>query len=117
MTMVTLLPAGRTVAVASGLNIVDALRCRGIRMPYKCRRGGCGACKSQLVSGEVRYERPVSESVLSATERDGGLCLPCRAVPTTDVVLDLGDAPVAAVLATAGVDRTNPTKEASKSCP
>jgi CDP-4-dehydro-6-deoxyglucose reductase len=49
----------------------------------------------------VRYSLPVADSVLDAAERAAGLCLPCRAVPVTDVVLDLGAAPLRTVLAAA----------------
>ena len=58
--------------------------------PTKCRRGGCGACRTHLVDGEVSYSHPVADSVLSNDDVDAGLCLPCRARPTTDVVIDLG---------------------------
>ena len=43
----------------------------------------------QLVLGEVRYERPIAESVLSDDERVNGICLSCRAVPLTNIVIEL----------------------------
>ena len=39
--------------------------------------------------GEVRYERPIAESVLSDDERVEGICLSCRAVPITNIVIEL----------------------------
>ena len=54
-----------------------------------CRRGGCGICKVRLVLGEVRYERPISTSVLTDDERVEGICLSCRAVPITNIVIEL----------------------------
>lgn len=101
MSTVTVLPAGVGVTTASGESIVDALRRAGWRSPYRCRRGGCGACKARLVSGGVAYAGPVADSVLSPDDRAAGLCLPCRAVPTGDVVIEV-DAPLRAVLATVG---------------
>ena len=39
--------------------------------------------------GEVRYERPIADSVLSDDERVEGICLSCRAVPITNIVIEL----------------------------
>ncbi|MCS7475541.1 2Fe-2S iron-sulfur cluster-binding protein [Umezawaea endophytica] len=101
MPEVTVLPHDVRVDARTDETVVDALRRAGWRSPYRCRRGGCGACKGRLVEGRVRYSLPVADSVLDDAERAAGLCLPCRAVPVTDVVLDLGAAPLRAVLATA----------------
>jgi hypothetical protein len=61
----------------------------GLRYRVGCKRGGCGICKVQLKLGEVRYERPIADSVLSDDERVEGICLSCRAVPITDIVIEL----------------------------
>ena len=37
----------------------------------------------------MRYERPIADSVLSDDERVEGICLSCRAVPLTNVVVEL----------------------------
>lgn len=118
---VTLQPAGVRVPADGRECIVDELRRAGIRSPYKCRRGGCGACKARLVSGTVAYSAAVSESVLSRAEQDTGYCLPCRAVPTSDVVVDIGPGPVRGLLAAtsrrpAVTSPTNPDQEESKPC-
>ena len=97
--VVTVVPQGVQVRAHAGESVVDTLRRNGWRSPYKCRRGGCGTCRARLVEGRVGYPRPVAESVLGAPERAAGLCLPCRAVPLTDVVVDIGDQPLRAVLA------------------
>ena len=39
--------------------------------------------------GEVRYERPIADSVLTDDERVAGICLSCRAVPLTNIVIEL----------------------------
>ena len=39
--------------------------------------------------GEVRYERPIAASVLTDDERVEGICLSCRAVPITNIVIEL----------------------------
>lgn len=87
---VRILPDDVVLPVRAGDSIVDAVRRQGFRTRYSCRRGGCGACKAELVAGQVTYPVAVAESVLHPTEREGGRCLPCRAEPVGDVVIRLG---------------------------
>lgn len=89
MTEVTILPDGITVTAADGETLLRALARAGLRYRVGCRRGGCGICKVQLTLGEVRYERPIAPQVLSDDERVEGVCLSCRAVPLTNVVIEL----------------------------
>ncbi|MEN0134971.1 MAG: 2Fe-2S iron-sulfur cluster-binding protein [Rhodococcus sp. (in: high G+C Gram-positive bacteria)] len=90
---VTLLPNGIRIGVRADETIVDALRRQGYRSRYKCRRGGCGACRAALVDGTVAYRTPVSESVVDGPDRVPGQqkCLPCRAIPQSDVTVELGE--------------------------
>ncbi|GAB3398698.1 2Fe-2S iron-sulfur cluster-binding protein [Amycolatopsis echigonensis] len=88
---VRILPAGVRLTVHIGETIVDAVRRHGYRTRYCCRRGGCRACKADLVEGEVGYPVPIAESVLSAEERAAGKCLPCRAQPAGEVVIRLSE--------------------------
>lgn len=74
-----------------GEAILGALCRRGYSYKFGCRRGGCGVCKVHLVSGQVAYPKTVADSVLPESDRVGGVCLTCRAVPVTDVVIRLGD--------------------------
>ena len=69
--------------------MLRALGRAGLRYRVGCRRGGCGICKVRLVLGEVRYERPIAASVLTDDERVEGICLSCRAVPITNIVIEL----------------------------
>ena len=90
---VLLLPAGVSVRVLPGETIVSAARRLGYRMPYACRRGGCGACLAVLEEGDLTYQGPVAQSVLdeasAAHVGPGTPCLPCRAVPAGPVVIRL----------------------------
>nr|EJI93458.1 ferredoxin-1 [Rhodococcus sp. JVH1] len=90
---VTVLPNGIRISVGTDESIVDALRRQGYRSRYKCRRGGCGACRATLVDGQVVYRTPVSESVVDGPDREPGQqkCLPCRAFPQSDVTIELGE--------------------------
>jgi CDP-4-dehydro-6-deoxyglucose reductase len=89
MAEVTILPDGVQVTARDDETLLRALARAGLRYRVGCKRGGCGVCKVQLKLGEVRYERPIAESVLSDDERVEGLCLSCRAVPITNIVIEL----------------------------
>lgn len=71
------------VPVEIGQSILEAALAQGLPYPHGCRSGNCGACKSELVSGEVEMS-PYSEYALSAAEKEQGLILACRAVPWSD---------------------------------
>jgi CDP-4-dehydro-6-deoxyglucose reductase len=86
---VTILPDGVRVVAQEDETLLRALARAGLRYRVGCRRGGCGICKVQLKLGEVRYERPIAGSVLSDDERVEGICLSCRAVPITNIVIEL----------------------------
>lgn len=79
------------VEALPGEAILGALCRRGYSFKFGCRRGGCGVCKVALIAGEVTYPKAVAETVLPQEERAEGVCLSCRAVPITDVVIRLGD--------------------------
>ena len=89
MPEVTILPDGLQVTAAGAETVLKALSRAGLRYRVGCKRGGCGICKVQLVLGEVRYERPVADSVLSDDQRVEGICLSCRAVPITNIAIEL----------------------------
>ena len=86
---VTILPDEVRVVAREDETLLRALARAGLRYRVGCRRGGCGICKVQLKLGEVRYERPIADSVLSDDERVEGICLSCRAVPITNIVIEL----------------------------
>jgi ferredoxin len=80
MADVTVLPDGIRIPAADGETVLAALGRAGSR---------CGICKVQLIAGEVHYERPIADSVLSDDEKVEGICLSCRAVPITNVLIEL----------------------------
>jgi ferredoxin len=82
-------PANVSVEVRDGETLLRAIVRSGYKYRYGCRRGGCGFCKVQLVLGEVTYERPIDPRVLTDDEKVLGICLSCRAVPLTNVVIEL----------------------------
>ncbi|MGD9531223.1 MAG: 2Fe-2S iron-sulfur cluster-binding protein [Dehalococcoidia bacterium] len=89
MVEVTIQPDGIRVSAAEAETLLRALARAGLRYRVGCKRGGCGICKVHLVAGEVAYERPIAAQVLTDDERVEGICLSCRAVPLTNVVIEL----------------------------
>ena len=54
----------------------------GISMPSGCRVGQCESCVLDILSGQVRHLSPMAD----ATEDK---CFTCRAIPGSDLVLDV----------------------------
>lgn len=91
MPTVTVHPEGASVSLRDGETILEGLFRSGYAYRVGCRRGGCGICIVDLVAGQVEYNRPVAEKVLSEADKTAGSCLSCRAVPVTDVTISLRD--------------------------
>ena len=89
MPKVTVVPEGVSVELRPDETILEGLFRAGYAYRVGCRRGGCAICMVDLVDGEVEYNRPVADKVLSAEDKDAGACLSCRAVATTDVTITL----------------------------
>jgi ferredoxin-NAD(P)+ reductase (naphthalene dioxygenase ferredoxin-specific) len=71
------------LSVEMGQTILEAALARDLPYPHGCRSGNCGACKSELLAGEVEMS-PYSEFALTEQEKASGLILACRAVPWSD---------------------------------
>ena len=81
----------RRITVEQDELLLAALLSRGVRFAYSCQSGNCGACKCQLVAGQVR-ELPFSDQALSESESDQGLILTCRSHVHSDVTIRLARA-------------------------
>lgn len=96
---ISLQPSGHAFAAEADRTILEAALEAGLLLPYSCRDGACGACKGKVVSGEVELGSHAT-GALSATDRDAGYTLFCRATPCSDLVLEVrsvtrvGDIPV-----------------------
>ena len=55
-------------------------------LPYGCRNGLCGACKTRIISGEFTYPGELPEG-LTEEEHQDGLALLCQARAASDLVL------------------------------
>lgn len=74
-----------------GETILASLLEAGVAFPHNCQSGNCGACKCELVEGDV-LELPYSEYALTAEERARGLILACRTQVWGDCAVRLLDA-------------------------
>lgn len=89
MPVVTIHPTGEHIWLESDETLLSGLYKAGYAYTIGCRRGGCAICKIDCLAGEFIYNRPIADSVISEAEHSDGTCLSCRAVPTTDVTIEL----------------------------
>ncbi|MDD3353418.1 CDP-6-deoxy-delta-3,4-glucoseen reductase [Zoogloea sp.] len=96
---VTLQPSGLRFEAASDETILEAALGASLLLPYSCRDGACGVCKSRVLSGALDLGT-YSESTLTSAEREQGLALLCCSRALSDVELEVrqvnraGDIPV-----------------------
>jgi CDP-4-dehydro-6-deoxyglucose reductase, E3 len=96
---VTIQPANKAFEVAADEPILAASIRANIGLPYGCRDGACGSCKSKLLQGRVMHGAHQLKA-LSVAEEEAGFILPCCATPQTDCVVEsrsvvaVGDYPV-----------------------
>lgn len=91
MPVLRILPDDERVMNKPGETILTTLVASGYSHRVGCRRGGCGVCKVDLREGSVHYADVISTDVLSPEEIAAGACLTCRAIPDTDVTIELRD--------------------------
>ena len=84
---ITLQPANRPFTVERDEAILPAAIRQGVGLPYGCRDGACGSCKSRLLEGRVIHGAHQLRA-LSAAEEASGLILTCCATPQTDCVVE-----------------------------
>ena len=89
---ITLQPSGRSFSVDRDETILAAAIRQGIGMPYGCRDGACGSCKSRLLEGRVIHGVH-QQKALSTAEEAQGLCLPCCAAAQSDCVIEARSVP------------------------
>jgi CDP-4-dehydro-6-deoxyglucose reductase len=85
-------PAEQSFTVERDEAILPAAIRQGIGLPYGCRDGACGSCKSRLVEGRVIHGAH-QQRALSADEEAQGFILTCCAVPQTDCVVQARSVP------------------------
>jgi propane monooxygenase reductase component len=81
-------PIGEEIDCDEEETVLDAAFRQGYNLVYGCREGQCSACKSYLLEGEVVL-KPYSTFALSESEETNGYTLLCRAMPDSDLVVEL----------------------------
>ncbi len=84
---ITVQPSGRTFQAEADETLLGAAIRQGIGLPYGCRDGACGSCKSLLIEGRVVHGTH-QQKALSTDEESRGLVLTCCGVAQGDVVLE-----------------------------
>ena len=89
---VTLKPSNITFNVDEGESVLTAALRQGVNLPYGCRSGNCGTCKSLLKDGDIQY--PMEQALcLSDEEKQQGATLLCQAQPLTNLVIEANALP------------------------
>jgi CDP-4-dehydro-6-deoxyglucose reductase len=88
----TVQPSGRSFSIDRDEPILAAAIRQGIGLPYGCKDGACGSCKSRLLEGRVIHGAHQAKA-LSNEEEAAGLILTCCAAPQTDVVVEARTVP------------------------
>lgn len=81
-------PIGVQIECDGDETVLDAAFRQGWNLVHGCREGQCTACKSFLLEGEVTLQ-PYSPDALSEGEEGQGYTLLCRAMPDSDLVVEL----------------------------
>jgi CDP-4-dehydro-6-deoxyglucose reductase len=89
---ISIQPSGRTYTVEGDDTLLAAAIRAGIGLPYGCKDGACGSCKSRLVEGRVVHGAHQAKA-LSAEEEAAGLILTCCARAETDCVVEARTVP------------------------
>ena len=77
--------AGRSIDAPASDTILESAESAGIDLPFECRSGVCGQCKTRLLTGRVTMD---TQDALTASDRARGVILACQARPRGDVVVD-----------------------------
>jgi ferredoxin-NADP reductase/DMSO/TMAO reductase YedYZ heme-binding membrane subunit len=77
--------SNKSLAGAGTRTVLELAESLGIALPYDCRSGVCGQCKTRLLSGSVVM---AAEDALDPLDRANGVILACQASCRDDVVVD-----------------------------
>ncbi len=77
--------SGKSTEVPRELTVLEAAEECGVAIPFECRSGICGQCKTRLLSGRVVME---VQDALTGADRAKGIVLACQARAAQDLVVD-----------------------------
>jgi tetrachlorobenzoquinone reductase len=84
---VNLARTGKTISVAPGQTILEALKLAGVNANHSCTEGICGACETPVLEGVADHR----DSVLTDAEKAAGktMMICCSGARTARLVLDI----------------------------
>ena len=74
---------------AGDQSLVAAAKAAGYLLATACLRGGCGACKTRIVSGTVTALSPMSLTHCQSDDPHHPYQLICVAAPASDLVVEM----------------------------
>ena len=77
--------SGKSAEAPAELTVLEVAEECGVAIPFECRSGICGQCKTKLVSGKVAMD---VQDALTPADRAKGLILACQARAARDTVVD-----------------------------
>jgi ferredoxin len=77
--------SGKSTEVPHELTVLEAAEECGVAIPFECRSGICGQCKTRLISGKVVME---VQDALTGADRAKGIVLACQARAAQNLVVD-----------------------------
>src|SRR5205809_4960559 len=85
---ITIKPSDHLFPCDEGEAVLAAAMKADLMIPYGCRNGACGTCKSKILAGVVDYGSYQS-SALTDAERKRDMVLLCVARPRSDLILEV----------------------------
>ena len=84
---VTLKPSEKQFTLEPDQFILQSALAQNIVLPYGCKDGACGSCKSKIVSGTFE-QGPHSSGALRSEEKEQGYALLCCTKAGSDLVIE-----------------------------
>jgi len=81
MAEITLGGTTHLVDIAKGQTVLEAAKDAGLRAPFSCQSGVCGACRAKMSNGAVHMR---TRMALEDAEISDGAILTCQSLPTTN---------------------------------
>lgn len=85
---ITIKPSDHSFVCDDGETVLAAAMRADLMIPYGCRNGACGTCKSRIIDGAVDYGAHQA-STLTELEKAEGFALLCVAQPKTDLTVEV----------------------------
>ncbi len=81
-------PAGDTLEIKAGDNLLKAALAAGLDWPHDCRVGSCGTCQCHLKEGTIK-ELSDFAYVLEGDQLSAGMILACQTQLKSDIVVEV----------------------------